>query len=80
MPDVPSPAPATIAAAQSESRALVAVAPPAAGPTADVRRDTPFLAQLIATAAGHPQTRRRRRAEPTEALAAYRAAAALAPA
>jgi hypothetical protein len=36
-----------------------------------------FLAQLIATKDQHPQTRERRRADPTEALAAYRAAAAL---
>ena len=32
----------------------------------------PFLAQLVATKQGHPQTRERRRVEPHEALAAYR--------
>lgn len=32
-----------------------------------------FLAHLIATAAGLPQTRARRRAEPQHALAVYRA-------
>lgn len=32
-----------------------------------------FLAQLIATAGQAPQTRMRRRAEPGEAIAAYRA-------
>ena len=37
----------------------------------------PFLAQLVATKDGHPQTRERRRAEPDVALAAYRATAAL---
>jgi hypothetical protein len=60
-----------------ESRALVALAPisdhaPAAG-----FREAPFLAQLIATREQLPQTRERRRAEPGEAIAAYRAAAAL---
>lgn len=37
----------------------------------------PFLAQLVATKDGHPQTRERRRAEPDVALAAYRATATL---
>lgn len=41
-------------------------------------RHAPFLAQLIATKDQHPQTRERRRAEPSEALAAYRQAATLA--
>jgi hypothetical protein len=36
----------------------------------------PFLAQLIANAGGFPQTRERRRAEPAEVVAAYRAAMA----
>lgn len=36
----------------------------------------PFLAQLVATKDGHPQTRERRRVEPNEATAAYRATAA----
>jgi hypothetical protein len=36
----------------------------------------PFLAQLIANAGRFPQTRERRRAEPAEVTAAYRAAMA----
>jgi hypothetical protein len=60
------------------SRALVAVKPQ--GERTDrpmAYRDAPFLAQLIATKAQHPQTRARRRAEPQEVLAAYRSVAAL---
>jgi hypothetical protein len=62
----------------SESRALVTIAP-ATGTSAGqpAHSDVAFLAQLIATKDQHPQTRERRRAEPTEVLAAYRAAAAL---
>ncbi len=37
------------------------------------RASADFVAHLIATAAGLPQTRARRRAEPQQALAAYRA-------
>src|SRR5215471_12713478 len=37
-----------------------------------VHYHVPFLAQLVATKDGHPQTRERRRAEPNVALAAYR--------
>jgi hypothetical protein len=40
-------------------------------------RQAAFLAQLIATKQQAPQTRERRRAEPSEALAAYRSAAGL---
>jgi hypothetical protein len=40
-------------------------------------RQAPFLAQLLAMKDQHPQTRERRRAEPDEVLAAYRATAAL---
>jgi hypothetical protein len=40
-------------------------------------RNVAFLAQLIATKDQHPQTRERRRADPTDVLAAYRATAAL---
>ncbi|MBN8964137.1 MAG: hypothetical protein J0H89_01900, partial [Rhizobiales bacterium] len=40
------------------------------------RHSAPFLAQLIATGYGLPQTRERRRAEPAEVIAAYRAAMA----
>jgi hypothetical protein len=59
-----------------ESRALVALTPP----SDRLERQAavgyaPFLAQLVATKDHHPQTRERRRAEPNEALAAYRAAA-----
>jgi hypothetical protein len=62
----------------AESRALVALAPAAAVPETPANyRQAPFLAQLIATKDQHPQTRERRRAEPAEALAVYRAAAAL---
>jgi len=45
--------------------------PPA--PQADHRACADFVAHLIATAASAPQTRARRRAEPEEAVAAYRA-------
>jgi len=60
-----------------ESRALVPVeaAPPRALPAP--RRAAPFLAQLIATRAQAPQTRAHRRAEPTEAIACYRAVAGM---
>ncbi|AXK82065.1 hypothetical protein DW352_16970 [Pseudolabrys taiwanensis] len=71
-------APAPADAPKAASRALVLTEP---APTAQDRpmayRDAPFLAQLIATKAQVPQTRGRRRAEPAEALAAYRAVAKL---
>lgn len=59
------------------SRALVVVAQ--ASPRAVEgghcnRPDAPFLAQLIATKQDLPQTRERRRAEPSDAIAAYMAA------
>ena len=38
-----------------------------------LRRPAGFLTQLIATARKLPQTRARRRAEPAEVIAAYRA-------
>jgi len=60
------------------SRALVALSPMLAASDAPVAfRDAPFIAQLLAMKDQHPQTRERRRAEPQEALAAYRATAAL---
>ncbi len=66
------------ASAHSESRALVAVTPPsAAREGATLHRQPAFLAQLLAIKDQHPQTRERRRATPQEAIAAYRAAAAL---
>jgi len=69
------PAPAEQAAA---SRALVALSPVLAAHDArKTYRNTPFLAQLLAMKDQHPQTRERRRAEPDEALAAYRATVAL---
>jgi hypothetical protein len=40
-------------------------------------RQAPFLAQLIATKDHHPQTRDRRRAEPSDAIDAYRAVEAM---
>ena len=61
-----------------DSHTLVALSPAAAVRGAPTNyRQAPFLAQLIATKDQHPQTRERRRAEPAEALAVYRAAAAL---
>ena len=62
----------------SESRALVALAPlqSVSGQPAG-HRHAPFVAHLVATKDQHPQTRERRRADLHEALAAYRAAAAL---
>jgi len=66
---------------KAESRALVVVAPPAVEESNQGRpmayRDAPFVAQLIATKDKLPQTRAKRRAEPQEALAAYRNAARL---
>ena len=59
-----------------ESRALIALTPPA--PIAAAPRNynrSPFLAQLLATKEQHAQTRDKRRAEPGEAIAAYRATA-----
>lgn len=63
----------------SETRALVALAAATTAPTPRPRhRQAPFLAQLIATKQQHPQTRERRRAEPAQAINAYRAMAELA--
>jgi hypothetical protein len=60
------------------SRALVALAPAAAAHQAMASyRQAAFLAHLIAMKDQLPQTRERRRAEPGEALAAYRAVAAM---
>ena len=68
MPDAPSP-----------QRALVRVTPvgpagDAAVRPADGRATAPFLAHLIATVQGAPQTRERRRVAPNWASAAYAAA------
>ena len=62
---------------RTKSRALVVVEAPVARELPSVHRQAAFLAHLIATKGRHPQTRARRRAEPNEALAAYRAVAAL---
>ncbi len=59
-----------------QGRALVATEPAAPAPVARPRQAC-FLAHLIATKEQAPQTRERRRAEPTEAIAAYRAVAAI---
>ena len=61
----------------SESRALVALAAPAAKPLPR-HPQAPFLAQLIATRQRLPQTCALRRAEPAQAVSAYRAMAELA--
>lgn len=63
--------------AAKSGRALVTVTSQPAAESAPNYRQATFLAQLIATRDHAPQTRERRRAEPMEALAAYRAAAAL---
>lgn len=63
--------------AAEPGRALVTIALQPAGELAPNYRQATFLAQLIATRDHAPQTRERRRAEPMEALAAYRATAAL---
>ena len=60
---------------ETESRALIAIEAPAAGERAPRPTRHPaagFLAQLIATRMQAPQTRARRRAEPSEASAVYR--------
>ena len=64
-------------AAVTQSRALVVTTSPAAAPPVPVYRQAAFLAHLIATKAHAPQTRERRRAEPSEAIAAYRTVVAL---
>jgi hypothetical protein len=62
----------------SESRALVAIAPAAkTGPIVGNYRQAPFLAHLLAVKDQHAQMRERRRAEPDEAIAAYRVTAEL---
>jgi hypothetical protein len=62
----------------SESRALVALDPlQGRSENTASHRYAPFVAHLVATKDQHPQTRERRRADPNDALAAYRATAAL---
>jgi hypothetical protein len=60
-----------------QSRALVMITPASAPGPAARPRQAAFLAHLIATKEQIPQTRERRRAEPHEAIAAYRAMAAI---
>src|SRR5438552_11610320 len=59
----------------SSSRALVLVgsAAPETHPRRPIQRVASFITQLIANAARLPQTREKRRAEPAEVIAAYRA-------
>jgi len=59
----------------SSSRALVLVgsAAPEMHLHGRIQRVASFVTQLIANASGVPQTRQKRRAEPTEVIAAYRA-------
>ena len=59
----------------SSSRALVAVATESheAHPHRPIQRVASFVTQLIANAARLPQTREKRRADPAEVIAAYRA-------
>lgn len=62
-------------AAETESRALIAIEAPAPSertPRVTRHPSAGFLAQLIATQMQAPQTRARRRAEPEEATAVYR--------
>ncbi len=69
----------TAPAPVGESRALIALTPAAAAcQSSGSYRQAAFLAHLIATKDQSPQTRERRRAEPGDAIAAYRAAAGLA--
>jgi hypothetical protein len=58
-------------------RALLVIEPQQAAALVSNFRQAPFLAQLIATKDKHPQTRDRRRAEPAEAIDAYRAVKAM---
>ena len=57
------------------SRALVLVgsAAPEMHLHRPIQRVASFVTQLIANASGVPQTREKRRADPTEVIAAYRA-------
>ena len=59
----------------SSQRALVVIAPAPhdAHPHRPIQRTAAFLTHLIATARHLPQARVRRRAEPAEVIAAYRA-------
>ena len=72
----PGPADEAAPAARSECRSLVTINPAQRGDAVrprPSRPSAPFLAHLIANAQQAPQTRSRRRAEPTEAMVLYRA-------
>jgi len=59
-------------------RALIAIGPVSqVGAHRPIQRTATFLTQLIANARQLPQTRTRRRVEPAEAIAAYRATIAV---
>jgi hypothetical protein len=60
---------------ETPSRALVTLVPKPheAHPHRSVQRAALFLTQLIASASRVPQARERRRADPSEVIAAYRA-------
>jgi hypothetical protein len=73
--DASVPTTDTARSGAESSRALIPVegpVPTREGPTAGQRPYAGFLAHLIATADQLPQTRERRRAEPEDAIAAYR--------
>jgi hypothetical protein len=76
---VPGPTvPGKPASEARESRALVRLAPAAPTPGISARyRQAPFLAHLLAVKDRHAQTCERRRADPQEAIAAYRSVAGL---
>ena len=59
----------------SSSRALVTIATETQGahPHRPIQRAASFIAQLLANAGRLPQARQRRRADPAEVIAAYRA-------
>ena len=63
----------TTGSADTGSRALVVLASVVAPSPPENYRLAAFLAHLIAVKEQLPQTRERRRAEPAEAIAAYRA-------
>jgi hypothetical protein len=62
---------------EEESRALVTTQTAVEREPGTVYRQPAFLAHLIAMKEQHPQTREKRRADPSEAIAAYRAGKAL---
>jgi hypothetical protein len=73
--DASAPTTGTALSGAESGRALIAVEaaiPTREAPTAGQRPYAGFLAHLIATADQLPQTRERRRAEPEDAIAAYR--------